>query len=95
MDPKTAKLSDYEKRKEEFAKVRALIMKLINTYPGMTQEQIKTRFYNTYDFMPCIDNRLRELREMKWVESRIGGDGYLHWHPVPINIDTTRSDIIS
>lgn len=79
------KLSQYEQRSEGFAKVRALIMKIIHTYPGLTQESIKTKFYQTYKFMPCIDNRLRELRDdYKWVESRMGGDGYLHWYAVEV-----------
>ena len=75
-------LSQYQQRKENFAKVRALIMKIINEYPGLTQEAIKTKFYQTYGFMPCVDNRLRELRDdQKWITSQMGGDGYLHWYP--------------
>jgi hypothetical protein len=78
----TFKTFSYEERKENFAKVRALIMKILTVQPGLTQERLKTAFYEQFEFMPLIDNRLRELRELGWVESRLGGDGYLHWYPV-------------
>jgi len=34
-----------------------------------------------YGFLPRIDNRLRELRSIGWVESRKEEDGLLHWYP--------------
>jgi hypothetical protein len=75
------KLSEFDKRAEYFARVRALIMKIIVSRNGLTVEDISREFMLRYGFLPRIDNRLRELRSIGWVESRKEEDGLLHWYP--------------
>jgi len=75
------KLSEFDKRAEYFARVRALIMKIVVAQPSLTVEQISKEFILHYGFLPRIDNRLRELRTIGWVESRKENDGLLHWYP--------------
>ena len=75
------KLTEFDKRAEHFARVRALIMKIISARPSLTVEQISKEFMLHYGFLPRIDNRLRELRNIGWVESRKENDGLLHWYP--------------
>jgi hypothetical protein len=75
-------LSDYEQRQQNFARVRALIMQILDAEPGLTVEQITERFGARFHFFPRIDNRLRELREMDWVRSDRGSDNRLHWRPM-------------
>jgi len=75
------KLTEFDKRTEYFARVRALIMKIIASQNGLTVEQISKEFMLRYGFLPRIDNRLRELRSIGWVESRKENDGLLHWYP--------------
>ena len=74
-------LSDFDKRAEYFARVRALIMKILVARKGLTVEEISREFMLRYGFLPRIDNRLRELRSIGWVESRKEEDGLLHWYP--------------
>jgi hypothetical protein len=75
------KLSEFDKRAEYFARVRALIMKIVTAQPGLTVEQISTEFLLQYGFLPRIENRLRDARTLGWVESRKEEDGLLHWYP--------------
>lgn len=75
------KLSEYDKRAEDFARVRALIMKIVSSQPGLTVEQISQEFLLRYGFLPRIDNRLRDARKLGWVESKKQDDGLLHWYP--------------
>lgn len=76
------KLSDYEERMEKLARVRALILKLVNAQPGLTVEQLSKEFMLAYGFLPRIDNRLRELRAVGFVESRYHPyKKLLHWYP--------------
>jgi len=75
------KLNEFDKRIEYFARVRALIMKIVVAQQGLTVEQISKEFMLHYGFLPRIDNRLRELRAIGWVESRKENDGLLHWYP--------------
>jgi predicted transcriptional regulator len=72
-------LTQYEKRTANFAKHRALILKIIHAQPGLTTEEISKEFMLRYGFLPTIDNRLRELRAVGYVESR--QEGLLRWYP--------------
>lgn len=74
------KQSKYEKHIAEFNKVRALIMKIVKTQPGLTVEEISKQFLLSYGFLPRIDNRLREARLLGWVISK-DVDGRLRWYP--------------
>lgn len=74
------KLTEFDKRIEYFARVRALIMKIVKAQPGLTVEQISQEFLLRYGFLPRIDNRLRDARKLGWVESRKQNDGLLHWY---------------
>jgi hypothetical protein len=73
--------SKYEDRAAAFALVRAKILKIVNQQPGLTVEEISKQFLLQYRFLPRIDNRLRELRAIGYVDSQIGEDGKLHWSP--------------
>jgi hypothetical protein len=79
----TFKTFTYEERKENFAKVRALIMKILTVQPGLTQERLKTTFYEQNSFQITTE-RLQELIDAQWVTSRIGGDNNLHYYPVEV-----------
>jgi hypothetical protein len=79
----TFKTFSYEERKENFAKVRALIMKILTVQPGLTQEKLKTIFYEQNNFQMTIE-RLQELIEFQWITSRVGGDNNLHYYPVEV-----------
>jgi hypothetical protein len=48
-------------------------------------EEISKQFLLQYGFLPRIDNRLRELRVVGYVESPLGEDGKLHWKPKTIH----------
>jgi hypothetical protein len=75
----------YEERLANFARVRAMILKIVNQQPSLTVEEISKQFLLQYRFLPRIDNRLRELRAIGYVDSRLGEDGKLHWNAVAIN----------
>ena len=70
----------YEDRAEEFNRVRALIQKIVSSQPGLTVEDISKQFLMRFGFLPRIDNRLREARELGWVDSKIEKDCRLHWY---------------
>jgi hypothetical protein len=74
-------LNKYTERSSEFARVRAFILKILNQQPGLTVEQVSKEFMLRYGFLPRIDNRLRELRAVGFVESVIEADKLLHWFP--------------
>ena len=74
-------LSDFERRAEHFAHTTAQILKLVNKEPGLTTEQIQTKFFYIYNYHPVIDNKLRKLRADGMIESRLESDGLLHWYP--------------
>lgn len=74
-------LSDFEKRLERLAHVRALIMKIIHARPGLTYEEIGKQILLNHGFLPRIGNRVRELRKIGWVETREGPDKRLHVYP--------------
>ena len=78
-------LTQYDKRAEDFAKVRALIMKIVNSRPGLTVAEISEEFLLRFHFLPRIDNRLRELRLVGWVESRMEND-LLRWYPKDVGV---------
>lgn len=73
-------LNSYEEKTAEFARVRALIMKIVNAQPGLDVEAISKQFLLNYGFLPRIDNRLREARVLGYVESR-EEEGRLRWYP--------------
>ena len=74
-------LSDFERRAEHFARTRALILKIVNSMPGLTVEEISKEFVVRYGFLPRIENRLRELvKDFGFVEQRVM-DGRLHFYP--------------
>jgi hypothetical protein len=72
--------SAFEDRKEEFAKVRALVLQIVKSNPGLSVEEISKHFLLRFGFLPRIDNRLREARQFGWVESRVEKDMRLHWY---------------
>jgi len=74
-------LNKFEERSAEFARVRAFILKILNQQPGLTVEQVSKEFMLRYGFLPRIDNRLRELRSVGFVESQEEADKLLHWFP--------------
>jgi hypothetical protein len=80
-ETRQVKLSDFEKRAEQRARHKALIMQILNKHPGLTHEQIRDKEYEWYGYTFTTDNRLRELRQDGWVESRKEKDGLLHWYP--------------
>lgn len=75
----------YEERLANFARVRAMILTIVNQQPSLTVEEISKQFLLQYRFLPRIDNRLRELRAIGYVESPLGEDGKLHWKPKTIH----------
>jgi len=75
------KLTEFEERAEQRARHRALIMQILDKHPGLTHEQIRKKEFEWYGYTFCTDNRLRDLRQMGWVESRKENDGLLHWYP--------------
>ena len=76
-----SQLTEYDKRASDFAHVRALIMKIVNSMPGLTQEEISKEFLLRYGFLPRIDNRCRELRKIGWIDTIKKEDGLLHVYP--------------
>ena len=72
----------YEQRKESFEHTKARLLKIINEKPGLTTEQLSTVFLNNYNYLPTIDNRLRDLRKEKKVSS-LSVNEKLHWYPIP------------
>ena len=75
-------LSDFDKRQADFARVRALIMKVVVAEPGLSRAGIEFRFITKYAFKPLVDNRLRELVRLGWVEAcKSEEDGLLHYYP--------------
>jgi len=73
-------LTPYEKRASQRARHRALIMQILKATPGLTTQQIIVKEAQYYGYQFLTDNRLRELRKMGWVESRMEQDGFLHWY---------------
>jgi hypothetical protein len=76
-----ASLSDFERNASQRAHHRALIMQILQSYPGLTHEQIREKEKILYGYTFCTDNRLRELRHMGWVDGR-KEDGLLRWYPL-------------
>ena len=68
-------------RYAKLARVRALILQVINREPGLTYEQIGKRILQRYGFLPRIGNRVRELRELGYVKTVEETDGRLHVYP--------------
>lgn len=49
-------------QKEAFARVRALILQILNKHPeGLTTQQVKKFFLFKHGYLPIIGRRLREL----------------------------------
>lgn len=72
-------LKSFEEKAAEFAKVRALIQKIVKAQPGLTVEEISKQFLLNYGFLPRIDNRLREARQLGYVLSIEDGNR-LRWY---------------
>jgi len=64
-----------------YARVRALIMKIVKARPGLTYVGVKKQFLLSYGFLPEIGRRIRELRTIGWVNTVPEGDGRLHVYP--------------
>ncbi len=77
---KPSTLKSFEERQAEFARVRGLILKIVNAQPGLDVEEISKQFLLNYGFLPRIDNRLREARVLGYVESK-EENGRLRWYP--------------
>ena len=74
-------LTDFDKRQADFARVRALIMKVVVAEPGLSRAGVEFRFITKYAFKPLVDNRLRELVRLGWVEEcKSEEDGLLHYY---------------
>jgi len=69
-----------DQRLEKLARVRALILKVVNARPGLTYEEIGKQILLLYGFLPTIGNRIRELRKIGYVET-IEEGGRLHVYP--------------
>ena len=67
-------LLKYQNRLEKLARVRALILKVVNQRPGLTYEEISKQFLLLYGFLPTIGNRIRELRKIGYVETVLEDD---------------------
>ena len=74
-------ISKFDERAADFARVRALILKILHGQPGLTVEEVSKEFMLHYGFLPRIDNRLRELRKVGFVISLEQADKRLHWFP--------------
>jgi len=78
-----SKQQTWERKQEQFAKVRALILRIVNSDGrGATIEGISKKFLLRYGFLPRIDNRIRELRKLGYVKTVKEDDGLLHVYPV-------------
>jgi len=75
------KLSDYDQRQSHFARVRALILKIVYAEEGLTNEELSKRFLVKHHYLPRIDNRVRELRSLGDVKTVLEEDGLLHIYP--------------
>lgn len=73
-------LLKYQNRLEKIARVRALILKVVNARPGLTYEEIGKEILLLYGFLPTIGNRVRELRKIGYVET-VEEDGRLRVYP--------------
>lgn len=52
----------YAQLAESFARVRALILQILNKHPeGLTYTQVSDYFFFRHGYRPKTDNRLREL----------------------------------
>ena len=71
-------LSDFDKRQEHFARVRAYIMQIVVSRPGLTCAGITEQFLLRFHFLPRIENRIRELRKLGYVVTPKESDGLLH-----------------
>lgn len=64
-------LSKWQKRQEAFARVRALILQILNKHPeGLTTQQVAQFYLFKYGYLPRIGNRLRELVKENLAERR-------------------------
>lgn len=84
MVQKQVSLSEFEKRAGQRARHCALIMQILKDKPGLTTQQIIVEESRRFGYQFLTDNRLRELRKMRWVESR-KEDGVLHWYPKEVS----------
>jgi hypothetical protein len=67
-----AKLTEYDQRAEDFARVRALIMKIVNSQPGLTVEEISKEFMVRIHESDSVDGiSFREPRTEKHLMKRI------------------------
>jgi len=74
-------LTDYDLRQSKFAHNRALILTFIHAEPGLTYEEVGKRFLLRHGFLPTVGNRIRELRKLGFVVTRMGEDHRLHVYP--------------
>jgi predicted transcriptional regulator len=73
-------LLKYQNRLEKIARVRALILKVVNARPGLTYEEIGKQILLLHGFLPTVGNRIRELRKIGYVQT-ISKDGRLRVYP--------------
>jgi len=75
-------LTQYEQGASRRARHRAIIMQIVNAYPGLTTQQIIVKESQLFGYQFLTDNRLRELRKKGWVKGIKEDDDLLHWYPV-------------
>ena len=73
--------SDFEERTGHFARVRALLIRIIDKQPGITYSQLGQQCLLTYGFLPRIGNRIREMRQLGWIHTQKQADDLLHIYP--------------
>lgn len=73
-------LLEYQNRLEKLARVRALILQVVNARPGLTYEEIGKQILLLHGFLPTVGNRIRELRKIGYVKT-ISEDGRLRVYP--------------
>jgi hypothetical protein len=75
------KLSEFDQRQASFARVRALILKIVYAEEGLTNEELSKRFLVKHHYLPRIDNRVRELRSLGLISTVLEEDKLLHIYP--------------
>lgn len=71
----TESLTKWQRQTEAFARVRALILQILNKHPeGLTYNQVSNYFFFKHHFRPKTDNRLRELVAEGLASKRVVGN---------------------
>lgn len=71
----TESLTKWQRQTEAFARVRALILQILNKHPeGLTYNQVSDYFFFKHSYRPKTDNRLRELVAEGLATKRVVGN---------------------